>query len=206
MKILLLNGSPHKKGSTNAALTLLTKFLQEYGLSSEIVHIGANTVPCLGCYKCMPGRKCIIDDSVNKLLSEADSYDAIVVGAPVYFASPAGGVVSFLDRLFESGYEKFRYKPAASFTVARRSGTAASNDVLNKYFMFSNMPIISTNYINNIFARKPEDVYKDEEGIELLRDLAENMSWMLCNLHSSSNQKVSIPSFKTKYYLRHLTQ
>lgn len=205
MKALLLNGSPHKNGTTNEALMLLSKLLLERGIQSDIFHIGSKVESCMGCFSCMSTRKCVIQDQVNELHKIIQNYDSLIIGAPVYFSSPAGGAISFLDRLFESGFEHLRYKPAASFSVARRAGTAASNDVLNKYFLFSNMPIVSTNYLNSLFGRLPEDIYHDEEGLYLLTELAENMSWMLKNLKVANENNVPAPPNIDKYYLRNLS-
>lgn len=206
MKTLLLNGSPHKNGTTNEALSVLSRMLKEKGVDSDIFHIGAKVESCMGCFGCFSTRTCVIEDKVNELLAVAGSYDSIIIGAPVYFASPAGGVISFLDRLFESGYEQLQFKPAAAFTVARRAGTAAANDVLNKYFLFSNMPIVSTNYLTSLFGRLPEDIYKDDEGMNQLNELADNMSWLIRSLGIAERNNVPAPRLSEKYYLKHLKQ
>lgn len=201
MKVLLLNCSPHEKGTTHEALTILKKKFLEKSIATDIFHIGANVNSCTGCYQCISTRRCVINDSVNDLLDIIEDYDGIIVGTPVYFSSPAGGAISFLDRLFESGYEKIAYKAAASFTVARRAGTASSVDVLNKYFHFSNMPIVTNSYINSIFGRVAKDIYNDEEGLFLLSELVDNMEWILKAIESSNLNGIFHPTIKGKYYL-----
>ncbi len=199
---LLLNCSPHENGSTFEALTILKERFNQKNVASDIFHIGTSVRSCMGCFQCMTSRKCVIPDRVNELLNDIDNYDGIVVSSPVYFGAPTGGAISFLDRLFEAGYEKLAYKPAASFTVARRAGTASSVDVLNKYFLFSNMPIISNSYINSILGRRPEDIHTDQEGLHLLAELAQNMTWMLQLLKSGRNNKIERPKITEKYYLK----
>lgn len=180
MKILMINGSPNEKGCTFTALSEISKTLAETGVQSEIFHIGTEPVSgCTACAVCKskPGR-CIIDDTVNAALEKMEQCDGLIVGAPVHYSSPAGSAIAFLDRLFYCG-ACFAHKPAAAVVCARRAGTSASLDVLNKYFTISQMPVISSTYWNMVHGRKPEDVLKDAEGLQTMRNLARNMAWLL---------------------------
>lgn len=185
MKVLLLNGSPNKNGSTNAVLNVLAKFLNEEGVETEIFHIGNKAISgCLGCAKCKTLKKCFINDGVNEFVEKAKSFDGYVFGAPVHYASINGNTSSFLDRAFYSqsaglNNEVFRLKPAASVVVARRSGTTASFDQLNKYLTISEMTIVSSKYWNNVHGANAADVEKDEEGVCTMKILAKNMAYQL---------------------------
>src|SRR5574344_1868206 len=181
MKVLLLNGSPQIKGSTNRALSQIAKYLEEEGIESEIFYLGAKPVrDCIGCGKCSQTGKCIFDDDiVNELIEKAKDFDGFVFGTPVYYAHPSGLIQSVLDRAFYAGGINFRYKPACAVAIARRSGTTASLDVLNKYFTINNMPVVSSNYWNMVHGGKPEDVQQDLEGLQIMRTLGLNMAWLL---------------------------
>lgn len=179
MKVLLLNGSP-RRGNTRAALEECAGALNECGVETEIVDIGTQAVPgCRACGACHRLGRCVIDDAVNEFAEKLRAADGFIVGAPVYYASPNGSVISFLDRLFFSSRGGFAHKPAAAVAVARRAGTVASFDVLNKYFSISQMPIVTATYWNDVFGQLPGQAAADAEGLQTMRNLARNMAWML---------------------------
>ena len=178
MKVMLLNGSPNAKGNTRTALEECAKELNGCGIETELVNIGSGTIPgCRACGACAGLGKCVIDDAVNEFRFKLEAADGLVVGTPVYYASPNGSLMSFLDRLFFTGSGTFRYKPAAAVAVARRAGTVSSFDVLNKYFTICEMPIVSSRYWNIAFGHNGEELMQDAEGLWTLRALARNMAF-----------------------------
>ena len=186
MKVLMLNGSGNANGSTRAGLDIMAEVFASDGVDSEIVCVGAKPVrDCLGCNKCAEKGKCVFqDDGVNEFVEKATTADGFVFGTPVYYAHPSGRILSFLDRAFFSnmwgtGAAAFRHKPAAAIVVARRAGTSASYDVLNKYFGISQMINVGSTYWNEFHALTKDDVPKDEEGTQTLRNLARNMAWVM---------------------------
>ncbi len=180
MKVLLLNGSPRMNGCTFTALSEVAKTLNECGIDTEIVQIGNQAIRgCIGCGGCAGKGRCIFnDDAVNEIIAKMETADGLVIGSPVYFASPNGNLLSLLDRLFYAG-DCFAHKPAAAVVSARRAGTTVSLDDLNKYFTIKQMPVVSSNYWNMVHGSCPEDVQQDEEGLQTMRNLARNMAWML---------------------------
>ena len=189
MKILLINGSPKSKGNTYIALHEVQKTLEEEGVETEMIHIGQKDIHgCIGCFRCKEIGKCVFNDIVNEVASKFEKADGIVVGAPVYYASPNGTVLSFLDRLFFSTPFDKSMKVGAAVAVARRSGTTASFDVLNKYFTVSNMPIVSSQYWNNVHGRTPGDALQDEEGLQTMRQLARNMAFLVKSIQLGKEQ------------------
>ena len=184
MKVLLLNGSPHIDGCTYTALSELAKTLKEENIDSEIFQLGKDLISgCRGCGACGNLGHCVIKDKVNDFLEKAKTADGFVFGSAVHYASATGSITSFLDRAFyinaRSHQGIFEHKPGAIVVSARRSGTTATIDQLNKYFMITQMPIISGRYWNMVHGRTPEDVKKDFEGLQNLRFLARNMAWHL---------------------------
>ena len=197
MKVLLINGSPHKNGCTYTALSEIAKTLEEEGIGAEIYQIGTNVSPCRACYACQKLGKCVIsDDGVNDFIDYAKDFDGFIIGSPVHYASSCGGVVSFMDRAFfaaaHSGrIDIFKHKPGASVISARRSGTTATFDQLNKYFTITQMPIISGRYWNMVHGNSPEEVIQDIEGMQNMRILARNMAWHLkCK---EAGEKAGVP-------------
>lgn len=188
MNILMVNGSPHEKGCTYTALEEVGKGLQEQGASYEIFQVGARPIrDCIGCWKCQ-GNGCIFrddsDDIIHRFLEKAAQADGFVFGSPVYFAHPSGQILSFLDRVFLSSsigeeYPLFAGKPGAAVVSARRGGTTASVDVLNKYFGIASMPIVPSTYWNMVHGMTPEEVKKDLEGLQTMRNIGRNMAWMI---------------------------
>ena len=180
MKVLLLNGSPHMKGCTYTALMEIAQTLEKHEIQWELVQIGSQTVPgCLGCGKCKGGAPCIIDDGVNALAARLEEFDGMIVGSPIYYAGPSGQCTAFLDRLFYSASGKLKGKPGAAIVSCRRGGASAGFDRLNKYFSICSMPIVTSQYWNQVHGNTPEEVRKDEEGMQTMRTLGENMAWLL---------------------------
>ena len=180
MKVLLLNGSSHRNGTTFTALDEISRTLNREHIDTEIFQLGNPELrDCTGCGACRQIGKCVYEDVVNEFVEKARYADAFVFGSPVYYAHPSGRILSFLDRAFYSGSSAFAYKPAAAITAARRSGTTASFDVLNKYFTICNMPVVSSQYWNNIHGSNMEQARQDEEGLQTMRLLAYNMAWLL---------------------------
>lgn len=199
MKVLLFNGSPHKEGCTFTALNEIKKTLEEEGIEAEIYNLGTNPVaPCRACRACAKLGRCVIDDGVNEFLEYAKDFDAFVFGSPVYYAAAAGGAIAFLNRAFftasMSGRSNiFAHKPGAAVASARRSGTTATLDQLNKYFTISQMPIISGRYWNMVHGHSPEDVRKDLEGLQNMRFLARNMAYYLKCIEAGKKVGVKLP-------------
>lgn len=184
MKVLLVNGGPHKEGCTYTALTEIANTLGEEGVNSEIFWIGNKAISgCLGCRKCAEKHACIIDDKVNEFLDKAAGFDGFIFGTPVHWAGATGAITSFLDRVFYAdfcgGRNNFYLKPAAAVMSARRAGTTATWDQLNKYFGLMQMPIVTSRYWNMVYGGTPEQVREDLEGMQCMRFLARNMAWFL---------------------------
>ena len=180
MKVLLVNGSYHEKGCTYTALAEVAKALNANGVETEIYWLGQNQISgCKGCWACKKVKKCVIDDGVNEFVEKAAEFDGFVFGSPVYYASAAGALVSFMDRVFYSGGKFLAYKPAAAVVSCRRAGASTTFDVINKYFTISNMPIVSSNYWNEIHGNTAEEAAQDAEGLQTMRVLGNNMAWLL---------------------------
>lgn len=184
MKVLLLNGSPHKNGCTYTALEEISKTLKEEGIDSEIYQLGNDIISgCRGCNACVKLGKCVIDDKVNEFVDFAKDFDGYVFGSAVHYASATGSITSFLDRVFfvngRCAKKVFEHKPGCAIVSARRSGATATLDQLNKYFTITQMPIISGRYWNMVHGHTPDDVRKDEEGLQNMRYIARNMAWHL---------------------------
>jgi multimeric flavodoxin WrbA len=180
MKVLLVNGSQHEKGCTYTALNEVAKALNANGVETEIFWIGKHQVSgCRGCWVCKKTKKCVIDDGVNEFVEKAAEFDGYVFGSPVYYASAAGALVSFMDRVFYSGGKNLAYKPAAAVVSCRRAGASTTFDVINKYFTINNMQIVGSNYWNEIHGNTAEEAAQDEEGLQTMRILGNNMAWLL---------------------------
>lgn len=181
MKVLIINGSPHENGTTARALGEAEKIFAEYGIDTEPVCIGASgTTGCVGCGACHKGADgCVHDKRVNEVAKIFKECDGIIVGSPVYYASPNGTLISFLDKLFYSSSFDKTMKVGAAVVCARRGGCTASFDVLNKYFSISGMPIASSTYWNQVHGAVAEDAESDEEGLATMRTLARNMVFLM---------------------------
>ena len=181
MQVLLLNGNTRKNGCTYLALTEVAKALKIDGVETEIVQMGGGPVrDCIGCDGCAGKGQCVfVDDKVNEIIAKAKEADGFVFGSPVYYAHPSGQVLSLLDRLFYAGGGAFIHKPGAAVVTARRAGTTASLDVLDKYLLDAQMPIVSSTYWNMVFGPAPELLERDKEGLQPMRNLGRNMAWLL---------------------------
>ena len=180
MKALLINGSPHEKGCTYTALEELAKTLEAEGIETEIVQAGHTAHSCNACASCKKTFRCVYDDLVNETAPKLAEADALVIGAPVYFASPAGGAIAFMDRLFYSTpHINKTMKVGAAVVSCRRGGNTASFDVLNKYFTINQMPVVASTYWNNVFGAMPGEATQDAEGLATMRNIGKNMAWLL---------------------------
>ena len=180
MKVLLVNGSPNKKGCTNRALEEVAKTLEENGVEAEIFHIGNKPFGgCIACNYCKTNGECYMKDIVNEFAQKVKEADGFIFGSPVYYASASGALTSFLDRLFYSSARYLQYKPGAVVCSARRAGTTATFDQLNKYFTINNMPVVSSQYWNMVHGHTQEEVEKDLEGLQTMRVLGRNIAWIL---------------------------
>ena len=180
MKVILLNGSPHIHGCTATALDEMIKVFTEEGIETELIQVGNKSIRgCVSCGSCEKNGKCVFDDLVNETAPKFEAADGLVVGSPVYYASPNGTILSFMDRLFYSTSFSKHLKVGAAVVSCRRGGNTASYDVLNKYFSISNMPIATANYWNQVHGFSAEDVKKDLEGLQTMRNLARNMSFLI---------------------------
>ena len=198
MKVLLINGSANKNGCTNRALTEVAKTLAEEGIESEIFQIGANPIrDCIGCMQCaktLKNNTCVFgDDIVNSLIEKAKDCDGFVFGTPVYYAHPSGRILSLLDRVFYAGSRVFKHKPAFAVASARRAGTTASLDVLNKYFTIAQMPIASSSYWNLVHGNAPEHVEQDLEGLQTMRNGARNLAWLIKCIELGKQHGIDAP-------------
>ena len=189
MKVLLINGSPKANGNTARALEeMVTVFTQE-GVETEIVHVGNKDIRgCVACAACYKDGKCIVDDMVNECAKKFEECDGMVVGSPVYYASANGTLVSFLDRLFYSSHCDKRMKVGASVAVARRGGCSATFDQLNKYFTITGMPIASSQYWNSVHGAAPGEAGEDAEGLQTMRTLAKNMTFLMKSIALGKEQ------------------
>lgn len=199
MKVLLINGSPHRQGCTYTALREVEKSLSLEGIETEIFHIGNGEMRgCIGCGGCRKdSNRCVFGGAVNEALDKLSESDGLVVGTPVYFASPNGSLISFLDRMFYAD-ASMAYKPAAAIASARRAGTTVSLDVIYKYFMIHNMPVVSSQYWNMVHGNTPEEVVKDLEGMQIMRTLGFNMAWLLKSLEAGKKAGIRIPEPEVK--------
>lgn len=180
MKVILVNGSSRKNGCTNIALSEVARALNEENIETEMFFIGNEGLPdCIACRKCREIGRCIFEDEVNQFVEKAKNADGFVFGSPVYFAHPSARLLTLMDRAFYSGGNAFAFKPAAAVLSARRAGTTASFDVINKYFTICSMPIVSSTYWNHVYGAQPEEVLEDKEGLMTMYNLGKNMAWML---------------------------
>ena len=198
MKVLLVNGSPHKEGCTYTALNEVSKILNQEDIETELFWIENKPIAgCIGCGGCAQKGKCVYDDRVNVFVDLAESADGFLFGSPVHYASAAGNMISFMDRAFFSahcaGKETFYLKPAAAIVSARRAGTTATLDQMNKYFLHAGMPIVPSRYWNMVHGSTPEEVFQDEEGLQIMRVLGRNMAWLLKLKEAGIKNGVAMP-------------
>lgn len=199
MKVLLLNGSPHKNGCTSRALKEVSETLNKEGIDTETIFIGGNGVRgCIACGTCRRNGKCVFDDIVNELATKFKECDGIVIGTPVYYAGCNGTLISLLDRLFYSANFDKSFKVGASVISSRRAGSTSAFDEINKYFTISNMPIVSSSYWNEVHGRCKEDVEKDLEGLQTMRNLGRNMAFIIKAINLGKN-KYGLPKIERDY-------
>ncbi len=199
MKVLLLNGSPHRTGCTHTALTELADKLHQHGIETEEVWIGAQSIAgCTACGGCAKIRRCVFDDGVNAVAECLDEFDGIVVGSPVYYAGASGQITAFLDRLFYITGGRMAGKAAAAVVSCRRGGASAAFDDINKYFLMNNMYVVGSQYWNQVHGNCPEDVRRDEEGMQTMRTLGENMAYLLRALRIARMEGVPMPKYEKK--------
>lgn len=198
MKVILTNGSPHEKGCTYTALCEVSEALNQNGIDTDVFWIGNKPLAgCIACKTCVSKKQCVVQDTVNEFLDIAGDYDGFVFGTPVHWGAASGGMTSFLDRTFYTdlcgGGNRFLLKPAAAVVSARRAGTTAAWDQINKYFGLMQMPIISSRYWNIVHGTKLEEVKKDLEGMQTMRILGNNMAYFLKCKELATKFGLSLP-------------
>lgn len=201
MKVLMINGSPRDNGNTATALGEMQKIFEKNGIETEIVGVAKEPVRgCVACRYCYKNNKCAFDDIVNELAQKLIECDGVVIGSPVYYASANGTLLAILDRLFYStgGIDK-RMKVGAAVVAARRGGLSSAYDRLNKYFTISGMPIAPSTYWNDVHGRLPGEAEQDEEGMQTMRTLAENMTFLMRSIELGK-EKYGLPEKETKIY------
>ncbi len=199
MKVLLLNGSPHENGTTKRALQEVSKMLNENGLETEILTVGNKRVSgCMACGACSKTGKCVYDDDlITEIVKKIEEADGVVIGSPVYYASINGTLKAILDRVFYSK-KTFSGKVGASVVVARRAGTTATFDIINKYFAISSMPIVTSNYWNNVHGSNGSQAELDLEGMQTMRVLGQNMAWLIKCIKCGEKNGVTLPVTEEK--------
>ena len=202
MKVLLVNGSPHKEGCTYTALREVADTLNLEGVDTDFFWIGNKPLSgCIACKTCVEKHACVFDDKVNEFLDIAGDYDGFIFGTPVHWAGATGAITSFLDRAFYAdfcgGRNNFCMKPAAAIMSARRAGTTATWDQMNKYFGLMQMPIVTSRYWNMVHGAKPEEVKCDLEGMQCMRFLARNMAFLLKCKEAGLKAGVALPEQET---------
>lgn len=193
-KVLLINGSPHEFGCTYTALREIAETLEKDGLETELLYLGKKPVAgCIACGACHSSGRCMFQDKVNQVLYRLDDYRGIVVGSPVYFSGPSGQLCAFLDRLFYCAGEELKGKIGAAVVSCRRGGATAAFDRLNKYFTISSMHVAGSQYWNQVHGSSPEDVRRDEEGLQTMRTLAHNISWLIKSIEAGEQAGIALP-------------
>ena len=188
MRVILFNGSRREKGCTSVALKIVADELHANGIETEIFWVGG---------RALTGE---IDAMVEEAIAKLESADGIVLGSPVYYASPSGEILAFLDRLYMQGEKFLRFKPAAAVTCARRAGTTACLDVLNKYLTYAQQPVVTSRYWNMVHGSNPEDVLKDEEGVQIMQMLGRNMAWVLKSIEAGKQAGLPQPDAGKKVW------
>ena len=198
MKILMINGSPHEKGTTMRALKEVEAVLNATGIETEIITVGNKKIEgCTGCRACKKTGKCIYNDIVTETLEKMEYADGIVIGSPVYYASINGTLKCFLDRFFYSG-DCFSHKVGAAVVCARRAGTTAALDIINKYFSISNMVVATSNYWNMVHGANADDAEKDLEGLQTMRVLGKNIAWLVKSFRVAKENGILPPAAEKK--------
>lgn len=201
MKVLLVNSSAHTDGATNEALEIIARKLEANGIEAPIFQMGASTpLDCTGCLACrsLEGKCVHDDDCVNEFITLAKSADGFVFATPVYYAHPSARLLALLDRAFYANTAAFAHKPAAAVANARRAGTSASLDVINKYFTIAQMPVVSSSYWNGTHGVGKEQLLRDLEGVQTLENLANNMTWLLRCIKAGKDAGILTPKNEKK--------
>ncbi len=194
MKVILVNGSPHEKGTTFGALSEVAKTLEENGIETEFFWLGVKPISgCLGCGGCKNSGRCVINDIVNEFIDKAKDADGFIFGTPVHYAAASGSLTSFMDRVFYGKTDVFMGKPAATVVCCRRGGASAAFDQINKYYPISGMPIVPSQYWNSVHGIGAEEAARDEEGMQTMRTLARNMAWMLKCIDLGKQNGITVP-------------
>lgn len=194
MKVILVNGSPKKNGCTYTALEEVAGALEKNGIETEIFWVGNKPLSgCLGCNACLKTGECFMDDTVNEFVRKAKEADGFVFGSPVHYAAASGSITSFLDRAFYGKSAAFTGKVGASVVSCRRGGATAAFDQLNKYFTISNMMMVGSQYWNQVHGNTPDEVRKDEEGLQTMRTLGNNMAWLLKCIEAGKKEGITFP-------------
>ena len=205
MKVLMVNGSSHLHGTTMRALEEMIQVFDQAGVETEVIQLGGRPIAdCLQCNQCQKTGRCVFKDDVNAFIEKAEKADGFVFATPTYFAHPSGRIFSFLDRAFYANgkdevYDAFRFKPGAAVAVARRGGTTAALDALNKYFGIAQMPIAGSTYWNNVHGLYADEAPQDEEGMQTMRNLARNMIWMMQCFEAGKKAGVAYPATESSY-------
>lgn len=194
MKVMLVNGSPHKNGCTNRALKEVAEQLEREGVESEIFWVGSSVQGCTACGSCKKTGECVFDDRVRTFVEAAAEADGFVFGTPVYYGSCAGGVKSFMDRVFFSGRRNLEDKPAATVASCRRGGASMAFAQLSMMYEMCNMPVATSQYWNQVHGNTPEEVEQDAEGLQTMRTLATNMAWMLKCIEAGKAAGAGLPA------------
>lgn len=198
MKVILVNGSPHKEGCTYTALSEVAKALNSNGIETEIFHLGTEPVAgCIACGACSKTGKCIYNDPVNEFVEKAKDADGFIFGSPVYYSGMSGQLCSFMDRAFYSGGKYMAGKPAAAVVSCRRGGATATFEQINKYFTITNMPVVSSQYWNQVHGNTPDEVKQDLEGLQIMRTLGANMAWLLKCIEAGKKAGIEMPERET---------
>lgn len=206
MKVILVNGSPHEKGCTYTALAEVASALEQEGIETDIFWIGTKAIAgCIACHGCAKTGRCVFHDKVNEFLELAPVYDGYIFGSPVHWAAAGGAITSFMDRVFYtavcSGQKTFYLKPAAAVVSARRAGTTAAFEQLNKYFMLMQMPVVASQYWNMVHGVNAEEVKQDLEGLQTMRTLGRNMAFLLRCKEAGLQAGVALPQQETPVLL-----
>ena len=202
MKVLLINGSPKETGCTYTALSEVASALDSQGIETEIISVGKKPIQgCIGCGGCAKAgnSRCVFNtDVVNTVIEKAETADGFIIGTPVHYAAASGAITSLMDRVCYAGGKHLSFKPGACIASCRRGGASAAFDQLNKYFTILNMPIVSSNYWNQVHGNTPEEVKQDEEGMQTMRQLGRNMAWLLKAIAAGKEAGISLPETEPK--------
>ena len=200
-KVLLINGSPHELGCSYTALSEVAGVLNKNGVETELMWVGTKAINgCIDCGKCAETGRCVFNDMVNAILDRLDEFDGIVVGSPVYYGSASAQLCCVLDRLFFAGGGRMAGKLAAAVVSCRRGGASAAFDRLNKYFEMNNMPVVPSQYWNQVHGFTPDDVRKDAEGLQTMRTLAQNMAWLLQSIQAGREKGLEKPVYEERLW------